>query len=181
MNKYSATKRAHLCIILSFHFIILFNVVPPRSLSISFSNVNLQPGLALMVDYMIIFKFHVHMEWKFQLGLFKPWLNFCSFIVMRFLNIIVILFLNCCRLPCEMKSHHSRFNELEFHPRLKISIKATPAKQFLQEWLTIFAKGSILDVWLGSECASVVCMIIIPLQSFRYNFVCYFFWISAVI
>ena len=48
--------------ILSSHFIILFNVVLPRHSSISFSNVNLQLGLALIIDYMIIFKFHVHME-----------------------------------------------------------------------------------------------------------------------
>ena len=28
----------------------------------SFSNMNLQPGLALIIDYMVIFKFHVHLE-----------------------------------------------------------------------------------------------------------------------
>ena len=64
--------------ILSSHFIILFNVVLPRHSSISFSNMNLLPELALIIDYMIIFKFHVYMLWKFQLGLFKSWWNFCS-------------------------------------------------------------------------------------------------------
>ena len=85
MNKYSATKRAHhYCksasfkfSILSFHFIILFNVVLLGHSSISFSNVNLHPGLALITDYMIIFKFHVYMEWKFQFRLSKSWWNFC--------------------------------------------------------------------------------------------------------
>ena len=64
--------------ILSSHFIIIFNIVLLRHSSISFSNVKLQPRLSLIIDYMIIFKFHVYMEWKFQLGLFKLWLNFCS-------------------------------------------------------------------------------------------------------
>ena len=72
-----------------------------------FSNANLQHGLASIIDYMIIFKFHVYMEWKFQLGLFESWWSFCS--VYRrdeVFHIIVILFLHCYRLPCETKSYH---------------------------------------------------------------------------
>ena len=74
---FTANEQAFKFSILSSHFIILFNVVLLRHSSISFFNVNLQPKLALIIDYMIIFKFHVHMEQKFQLGLFKSWLNFC--------------------------------------------------------------------------------------------------------
>ena len=110
-----------LTFILSFHFIILFNVALPRHSSISFSNVNLQPGLALIIDYMIIFKFHVHMEWKFQLGLFKSWLNFCS--VYR----DEVFEYNCnsifTLLLLTMRDEISpQFNELKFHPGLKILI-----------------------------------------------------------
>ena len=113
--------RKELTFILSFHFIILFNVVLPRHSSISFSNVNLQPGLALIIDYMIIFKFHVHMEWKFQLGLFKLWLNFCSVYhdeVSEYnRNSIFKL------LPLTMRDEiSSHFSKLKFHPRLEISI-----------------------------------------------------------
>ena len=37
------------------------------------------------------------------------------FTVMKFLYIIVILFLHCCRLTCEMKSHH-RLTSSNFNP-----------------------------------------------------------------
>ena len=127
MNIYRAAKRAHLYrkwasfkfSILSSHFIIIFNIVLLRHSSISFSNVKLQPRLSLIIDYMIIFKFHVYMEWKFQLGLFKSWLNFCSvyrddvFECNR--NSIFTL------LSLTMRDEiSSRLNELKFHPGLKI-------------------------------------------------------------
>ena len=129
MNKYSTMKRADIYCkwasfkfsILSSYFIILFNVVLLRHSSISFSNMNLQPGLALIIDYMIIFKFHVHMEWKFQLGLFKSWLNFCSVYrdeVFEY-NRNSIFTLLSLTMRDEISS---RFNELKFHPGLKISI-----------------------------------------------------------
>ena len=38
----------------------------------------------------------------------------------------------------------------------------------------MFAKDSILDVWLGSECASAVCVIIVSLQIFLHNLFCHF-------
>ena len=129
VNKHNATKRAHLYCkwasfefsILSSHFIILFNVVLLRHSSISFSNMNLQPGLALIIDYMIIFKFHVHMEWKFQLGLFKSWLNFCSVYrdeVFEYNRNSIFTFLSLS-IRDEISSW---FNELKFHPGLKFSI-----------------------------------------------------------
>ena len=99
---------------------------------------------------------------------------------MRFLNIIVILFLNCCRLPCEMKSHHCLMS-WNFIPGLKSWYKQPLRRSFYRKWLIIFAKGSILYVWLGSECASFVCVIIISLQSFLDNLICYFFLMSVVI
>ena len=149
--------------ILSSRFIILFNVVLLRHSSISFSNENLQPGLASIIDYVIIFKFHVHMEWKFQLSLFKSWLNFCSVCygeVFEYNHNSIFTLLS----RTMQDEISSQFNELKFHPRLKISIyKQLLRWSFLQKWLIIFAKGSIVDVWLCSECASVVCMIIISL------------------
>ena len=145
---------------LSSHFIISFNVVLPRHSSISFSNMKLQPGLSLIIDCMIIFKFHVHMEWKFQLGLFKLRLNFCS------LYRDEVFECNCnsiFTLLLTMRDEiSSQFNELKFHPRVKIAIQAAPTS-LLQKWLIIFTKGSILDFWLGPECTFVVCMIIISL------------------
>ena len=165
VNKYSAMKKAHLYFISSFHFIIWFNVVLPRHSSISFSNVNLQSGLALIIDYMIIFKFHVHMEWKFQLGLFKLWLNFCLVYHDEFFEYNHNSILNCCCLPFEMKSHHGLMS-WNFIPSLKSQYKQHLRQSVFQKWLIIFAKGSILDFLLGSECTSVVCMIIISLQSF---------------
>ena len=99
---------------------------------------------------------------------------------MKFLNTIVILFLNCCPLPCEMKSYHGLMS-WNFIPGLKSQFKQSLWWSFLWKWLIISAKGSILDVWVGSECASVVCVIIISLQSFLYNLICYFFLISVVI
>ena len=129
VKKYSTTKRAHLYCkwasfkfsVLSSHFIILFEVVVLINSSISFSNMNLQPGLALIIDYMIIFKFHVYMEWKFQLGLFRSWLNFCSVYrdeVFEY-NRNSIFTLLSLTMRDEISS---RFNELKFHPGLKISI-----------------------------------------------------------
>ena len=129
VNKYSATKRAHLYCkwasfkssILSSHFIILLNVALPRHSSISFSNVNLQPGLALIIDYMIIFKFHVYMGLNFQLGLFKSWLNFYSVYHDELFeyNHDSVFTLFSLTMQDEISSW---FNELKFHPRLKISI-----------------------------------------------------------
>ena len=128
-NISNAMKRAHLYCklanfkfsILSSHFIILFNVVLPRHSSISFPNMNLQPGLAVIIDYMIIFKFHVHMEWKFQFSLFRSLLNFCSVYcdeVFEY-NRNSIFTLLSLTMPDEISSW---FNELKFHPGLKISI-----------------------------------------------------------
>ena len=61
---------------------------------------------------------------------------------MKFLSIIIILFLHCCCLPCEMKFHHGLMSWNFF-----LGIKSW-YKQPL--WWSF----SILDVWLGSECAS---------------------------
>ena len=107
--------------ILLSHFIILFNVVLSRHSPISFSNVKLQPRLSLIVDYMIIFKFHVHMEWKLQLGLFKSWLNFCSVYCDEGFecNLHSIFTLLSLTMWDEISSW---FNELKFSPGLKISI-----------------------------------------------------------
>ena len=129
VNKCSATKGTYLYCkwgsfkfsVLSSHFIVLFNVVLPRHSTISFSKVNLLTGLALIINYMIIFKFHVHMEWKFKLGLFKSWLNFCSIYrdeVFEYnRNSIFTL------LSLTMRNEIlSRFNELKFRPGLEISI-----------------------------------------------------------
>ena len=128
VNKYSIMKGTHFyCkwgsfkfFVLSSHFIILFNVVLPRHSSISFSNRNLQPGLGLIIDYMIIFKFHVHTEWKFQLSLFKLWLNSCSVYHDE------VFEYNCNSIFTLLLLHmwdeiSSRFNKLKIHPRLKIS------------------------------------------------------------
>ena len=79
---------------------------------------------------------------------------------MKFLNVIFILFLHCCHLPCEMKSHHGLMS-WNLVPGLKSRYKQPLRWSFLQKWLIIFAKGSILDVWLGPECTSVVCVIIL--------------------
>ena len=123
VNKYITMKRAHLYSkwasfnfsVLSSHFIILFNIVLPRHSSISFSNVNLQPGLALVIDYMIISKLHV------QLGLFKSWLNFwsvyCDEVSKYNCNSIFTLLLLTMQ-----DETSSQFNEFKFHPGLKISI-----------------------------------------------------------
>ena len=78
---------------------------------------------------------------------------------MKFLNVIITLFLHCCCLSCEMKSQHSLMS-WNFILGLKPQYKQPLWCSFLQKWLIIFKKGSILDVWLGPECASVVCMII---------------------
>ena len=49
--------------------------------------------------------FHfVYIEWNLQVGLLKPWWVLCT--VMKFLHIIVILFLHLCDLTCKAKSHH---------------------------------------------------------------------------
>ena len=140
MNKYRTTKRTHLYCkwesfkfsILSSHFIILFNVLLPQHSSVSFSNVNLQPRPALIIDYMIIFKFHVHMEWKFQLGLFKVWLNFCSVYLDEVFeynrnSIFILLLLTM------WDEISSRFNELKFHPGYKQPLQ----QSFLQKWSII--------------------------------------------
>ena len=74
---------------------------------------------------------------------------------MKFFNIIVILFLHCFRLPCEMKSHHSLMS-WNFIPGLKSQYKQPLKQSFLWNWLIIFIKGSILYVWLGSECTCCV-------------------------
>ena len=39
-------------------------------------NLSFSVSAGLIIDNMIIFKFHVYTERKFQLGLFKPWWNF---------------------------------------------------------------------------------------------------------
>ena len=100
--------------------------------------------------------------------------------MMNFLNIIMILFLHCFRLPCKMKSHPGLMS-WNFIPGLKSRYKQPLRQSVLRKWLIIFAKGSILYVWLGSECASVVCVIIISMKSFIYNLICYFFLFSMVI
>ena len=99
---------------------------------------------------------------------------------MKFLNIIVILFLHCFRLPCEMKSHHGLLS-WNFILGLKSRYKQPLRQSFLRKWLIIFVKGSILYLSLGSECASVVCVIILSLKSFLHNLICYFFLFSIVI
>ena len=42
------------------------------------------------------------------------------------------------------------------------------------QYSTMFAKSSILDVLLSSECACAACVIIISLQIFLHNIFCYF-------
>ena len=119
---FTANEQALNFSILSSHFIILFNVALPRHSSISFSNVNFQPGLALIIDYMIIFKFHVHMEWKFWYGLFKLWLNFCSVCcdeVFEYNRNSVFTLLSLT-IWDEISSW---FNELKFHLGLKSRYK----------------------------------------------------------
>ena len=99
---------------------------------------------------------------------------------MKFLNIIVILLLHCCRLPCEMKSHQGLMSWY-FILGFKSWYKQPVRSRFLQKWLIIFTKGSILDVWLGSESVSAVCV------RNNYLFVkfltkpCYFFLISVMV
>ena len=129
VNKYNTMKGTHLYCkwaslklsVLSPHFIILFNVALLRHSSISFSNMNLQPGLALIIDYMIIVKFHVHMEWKFQLGLFKLWLSFCLVYCDEVFEYNHNSIFTLLSLTMQDKIS-SQFNELKFHPGLKISI-----------------------------------------------------------
>ena len=96
--------------------------------------------------------------------------------MMTFLNIIVILFLHCFRLQCEMKSHHGLMS-WNFIPGLKSRCKQSLRRNFLRKWLIIFVKGSILYVWLGSECASVVFVIIFSLKSFLYSLICFFLFL----
>ena len=64
----------------------------------------------------------------------------------------------------------SRFNKLEFQPKLKFStIQSAPKMELFAKKLAMFAKGSILDVWLGFECACAVCVIIMSLCKFSYK------------
>ena len=149
VNKYSTKKRAHLYCkwasfkfsILSSRFVILFTVVLPRHSSISFSNVNPQPRLTLIIDYMIIFKFHVHMERKFQLGLFKLWLNVCSVSrddVFEYNRNSIFTLLP---LTMEMKSYHGLMS-WNFILGLKSWYKQPTRWSFLRKWLTHFSPVS---------------------------------------
>ena len=68
----------------------------------------------------------------------------------------------CCRLAWEMKFHdhglttwnfNSGWNCPPYNPSLRWS--------FCRKYLAMFAKGSISDLCLGSECVHAVCVIII--------------------
>ena len=88
-------------------------------LSICFSDLNPHAQYIIFSPfyiYMIFFQL-VYIELKFQLGLFKPWWHFSSvYTMIKSLHIIIILFLHCCRLTWEMKSHHGlrrwNFNQI---------------------------------------------------------------------
>ena len=74
---------------------------------------------------------------KIQLRLFKPWSNFCLVYRDEDFAYIVILFLHCSHLSCEISS---RFNELKFQPGLKISIWAAPKIEGFAEIVNHFCK-----------------------------------------
>ena len=68
---------------------------------------------------------------------------------MKFLNVIVILFLHCYRLRWEMKPHHGlmRWN---FIPDLKFLYKQPLRQSFLRKWFNHFRKRLYLGCFTGS-------------------------------
>ena len=84
VNKYSGTKWAHLyCKWASFipykSCLTLFCSDIHQSLFSTWMhvlNLSFSASVELIIINMIILKFHVYTEWKFQLGFFKPWWNF---------------------------------------------------------------------------------------------------------
>ena len=95
--------------------------------------------------------------WLFSSSMFtwnKNFASVCSnrgevsarFIVMKFLHIIVILFLHWCHLPCEMKSHHGvmRWN---FIPGLKFPNTQCFAK-ILKHFRKSLRLGCLTGFWM---------------------------------
>ena len=75
--------------------------------------------------------------------------------MMKFWNIIVILFLNCCRSSCEMKSHHGLMS-WNFIPGLKSRYKQSLWLSFLAKIVNHFRKrlhlGCLTGFWMRLFC-----------------------------
>ena len=143
MNKYSTTKRTHLyckwanskfSILLS-HFIILFILFCPsinQFLFLTWKYLrNFLPGLAWIIDYMSYFQ-PVYIEWKFSYVCSNRGEIYAWFTVMKFLYIIVILFLHFSCLSCEIKSHQDLMS-WNFSPGWKPSYKHPRRLRFFQK------------------------------------------------
>ena len=71
------------------------------------------------------------------------------FTVMKFLHTIVILFLHCCRLTCEMKSHHG-LTSWNFNPGWNSPPYNPPLRWgFLQKVNSNFRKSFLLRCLIG--------------------------------
>ena len=91
-------------------------------------------------------------EWKLLVGLFTPWWHFSSVYRDKIFAYNRNSFFTFWHVWWNLKPG---WNSPPYNPPLRWS--------FLQKLVTIFPKGSTLDVWLGFECACAVCVIIISM------------------
>ena len=137
----------------------MFNIVLPRHSYICFSvkhECNLSFSASAGFNYQLHDYFQlVYIEWTLQLGLLKPWWNFSSVYRDEIFpynrnSIFTLLSLHMWK-----ETHHG-LTSWNFSPGCKSPYTQPLSWSFLRKELTIFAKGSILEVWLGSECSPSV-------------------------
>ena len=113
VNKYSATNRAHLycqwarfvILISSCHLNLVQHCSTETFINLFFLReytceiYRFQPGMALIIDYMIIFNLFIWKE-NFTVACSNRGEVLTWATLIQFLNMIVILFLYCCCLTC---------------------------------------------------------------------------------
>ena len=131
----------------------MFKIVLLRHSSVCFSNVNKRTylsfsvGLHLIVDGMIIFNSFTWNE-NFSSAFLKHGEILAGFTLMKFLYIIVILFLYCYRLTCDLKCHHG-LKSWNFSFGLKISIHSVPKKELFVKIVNRFCNRLHLTCFNG--------------------------------
>ena len=131
----------------------MFKIVLLRHSSVCFSNVNKRTylsfsvGLHLIVDGMIIFNSFTWNE-NFSSAFLKHGEILARFTLMKFLYIIVILFLYCYRLTCDLKCHHG-LKSWNFSFGLKISIYSVPKKELFVKIVNRFCSRLHLTCFNG--------------------------------